>query len=53
MLNAEHTALSTQLTDAFDTKIAKRVGELTPIAQAVKQWDEIQNVCVYNPKVAA
>ncbi|PLB41761.1 putative mitochondrial translation release factor (RF-1) [Aspergillus candidus] len=46
VLNAEHISLSAQLTDAFDTKIAKRVGELTPIAQAVKEWDEIQNSMV-------
>ncbi|GFF26306.1 peptide chain release factor 1 [Aspergillus udagawae] len=38
-LAAEHTRLSTQLTDSFDAKIAKRVGELASIAQALQEWD--------------
>ncbi|GFF49636.1 peptide chain release factor 1 [Aspergillus lentulus] len=38
-LATEHTRLSAQLTDSFDAKIAKRVGELASIAQALQEWD--------------
>ncbi|KAL4894360.1 hypothetical protein BDV59DRAFT_17573 [Aspergillus ambiguus] len=38
-LAAEHSTLSAKLEDSFDAKIAKRIGELAPIAQVLKQWD--------------
>ncbi|KAH1374861.1 hypothetical protein KXW98_004339 [Aspergillus fumigatus] len=38
-LAAEHTRLSAQLTESFDAKTAKRVGELASIAQALQEWD--------------
>ena len=45
-LAKEHSALSTRLADSFDTKIAKRVGELAPISKAVREWDTMNEVCI-------
>ncbi|RAH82983.1 release factor [Aspergillus japonicus CBS 114.51] len=38
-LAVEHAALSTQLADSFDAKIAKRIGELAQVADTLKEWD--------------
>ncbi|GAB1196100.1 hypothetical protein APSETT444_005366 [Aspergillus pseudonomiae] len=38
-LAAEHSKLSAHLADSFDKKIAKRVGELAPIANVLEEWD--------------
>lgn len=43
MLSKEHTALSEQTSESFDTKIAKRIGELQGIAAALKDWDDTAN----------
>lgn len=40
----EHEKLRDLLGDNFDTKVAKRMGELAPVAQAVKDWDKTQEV---------
>ena len=42
---AEHARLSEQLADSFDTKTAKRVGELAPVTNALKEWDKANEVC--------
>ncbi|KAB8076688.1 hypothetical protein BDV29DRAFT_79372 [Aspergillus leporis] len=39
-LAAEHTKLSAHLAVSFDGRVAKRVGELAPIANALKVWDK-------------
>ncbi|KAI9743894.1 MAG: hypothetical protein M1818_002628 [Claussenomyces sp. TS43310] len=39
-LAQEHSRLKAQTSETFDTKIAKRVGELEPIATALKEWHE-------------
>lgn len=39
-LAAEHSKLSANLADFFDGKIAKRVGELAPVADVLKEWDK-------------
>ncbi|OTA98005.1 hypothetical protein M426DRAFT_326322 [Hypoxylon sp. CI-4A] len=36
---AEHDKLATALANDFDTKIAKRVGELSRVADALKEWE--------------
>lgn len=36
--------MSAQLTDSFDPKLAKRVGELSPIAQAVTEFEKAKEV---------
>ncbi|KAE8548052.1 hypothetical protein EYB25_009845 [Talaromyces marneffei] len=36
----EHEKLRDVLGENFDTKVAKRLGELAPVAQAVKDWDK-------------
>ncbi|PCH02266.1 Peptide chain release factor class I/class II [Penicillium occitanis (nom. inval.)] len=36
----EHEKLRDLLGENFDTKVAKRMGELAPVAQAVKDWDK-------------
>ncbi|OKL63397.1 hypothetical protein UA08_02090 [Talaromyces atroroseus] len=38
----EHDKLSQLLGESFDSKVAKRMGELAPVAQAVKDWDKTQ-----------
>lgn len=40
----EHEKLSDLLGENFDTKVAKRMGELAPVAQAVKDWDKTHEV---------
>ncbi|KAL2009253.1 hypothetical protein VTN00DRAFT_7447 [Thermoascus crustaceus] len=39
LVATEHAALSASLAESFDAKVAKRVGELAPIANALKEWD--------------
>lgn len=41
----EHAALSASLAESFDAKVAKRVGELAPIANTLKEWDNANEVC--------
>ncbi|KAI1418330.1 release factor [Hypoxylon sp. FL1857] len=36
---AEHEKLATALANDFDSKIAKRVGELSRVAEALKEWE--------------
>ncbi|KAL4992980.1 hypothetical protein BDV10DRAFT_198694 [Aspergillus recurvatus] len=38
-LAAEHANLSNQLATSFDPKIARRVGELGPVAKALAEWN--------------
>ncbi|KAL5040826.1 hypothetical protein BDW71DRAFT_192979 [Aspergillus fruticulosus] len=38
-LAAEHANLSNQLQTSFDPKIARRVGELGPVAKALAEWN--------------
>lgn len=45
-LAAEHSKLSAQLEDSFDTKIAKRVGELASIARVLQAWNKENEVCM-------
>ncbi|KAI5304659.1 hypothetical protein KEM56_006171 [Ascosphaera pollenicola] len=37
---SEHSKLSTQLVDGFDTKVAKRVGELASPSHALAEWEK-------------
>ncbi|PLB51756.1 peptide chain release factor 1 [Aspergillus steynii IBT 23096] len=39
-LATEHSTLSTRLADIFDTQIARRAGELAPVAKSIKEWDD-------------
>ncbi|KAI8633615.1 release factor [Xylariaceae sp. FL1651] len=39
----EHDQLSAALESGFDTKTAKRVGELSRVTQALKEWDAAQS----------
>ncbi|KAI2816452.1 hypothetical protein CBS63078_6232 [Aspergillus niger] len=38
-LTSEHSTLSAHLAEVFDAKLAKRVGELAPIASTLKEWE--------------
>lgn len=40
----EHAKLSARLGDTFDAKVAKRAGELAPIADVLKEWDKVNEV---------
>lgn len=42
-LSAEHAALSATLSEAFSTATARRVGELSPIATALKSYQAAQS----------
>ncbi|KAF1986201.1 release factor [Aulographum hederae CBS 113979] len=39
-MTSEHSQLSKQLADAFESKTAKKIGELTPVVSALKDWDK-------------
>ncbi|RAL08427.1 putative mitochondrial translation release factor (RF-1) [Aspergillus homomorphus CBS 101889] len=38
-LAGEHAALTTQLADSFNPKVAKRIGEIAQVAGTLKEWD--------------
>jgi peptide chain release factor 1 len=40
---SEHDELSKQVSDDFDPKISKRIGELKAVTAALKQWEDTQN----------
>lgn len=42
-LAQEHSTLSRRTTEFFDAKIAKRLGELQPIASSFKEWHDATN----------
>lgn len=44
LLAAEHDKLSESLAESFDTKVAKRAGELTPVTKVLKEWDNANEV---------
>ncbi|KAJ5469446.1 Peptide chain release factor 1 [Penicillium diatomitis] len=39
LLADEHTKLSDKIAETFDAKIAKRVGEIAPVTQVLREWD--------------
>ncbi|KAJ5667935.1 Peptide chain release factor class I/class II [Penicillium maclennaniae] len=39
LLATEHAKLSESLVESFDTKVAKRAGELAPVAKVLKEWE--------------
>ncbi|KAJ5219789.1 hypothetical protein N7468_008993 [Penicillium chermesinum] len=39
LLAAEHTRLTDKLSDSFDTKVAKRAGELASVTAALRKWE--------------
>jgi peptide chain release factor 1 len=41
---AEHANLSKLLANAFNSKVAKRVAELEPVASALKEWETANEV---------
>lgn len=40
---SEHDRLSIETAEKFDSKIAKRIGELSRVTTALKEWDDAQN----------
>lgn len=40
----EHKQLSDQLANGFDTRAAKKLGEYSPIVNALGQWDKASEV---------
>ena len=48
----EHEKLRDLLGENFDTKVAKRMAELAPVAQAVKDWDKTHEVGDNRPEYA-
>ena len=46
-LAAEHALLSKQLTNHYDTQVAKKVGTLTPVATVFSDWENASNVCFF------
>ena len=40
---AEHDKLSSETSETFDMKIAKRIGELKSVATALKEWEDTQD----------
>ncbi|KAJ5633021.1 Peptide chain release factor class I/class II [Penicillium lividum] len=39
LLASEHAKLTDRLVESFDAKVAKRAGELAPVASVLKEWD--------------
>ncbi|KAJ5118531.1 Peptide chain release factor class I/class II, partial [Penicillium atrosanguineum] len=39
LLATEHAKLSDSLLESFDTRVAKRAGELAPVTNVLKEWD--------------
>lgn len=40
----EHKELTNKLSDGFDTRLAKKLGEYSPIVNALGQWDKANEV---------
>ena len=40
---SEHDRLSEETAEKFDSKIAKRIGELSRVTEALKEWEDTQN----------
>jgi peptide chain release factor 1 len=36
----EHDKLSKETAESFDSKIAKRIGELRGVAEALREWEQ-------------
>ncbi|EXJ94774.1 peptide chain release factor 1 [Capronia coronata CBS 617.96] len=43
---AEHKQLAAANATEYDVSIAKKIGELSPVAQALKEWEDAQNSLV-------
>jgi hypothetical protein len=41
----EHKSLTEKLANGFDTRAAKKLGEYSPIVNALQQWDKANEVC--------
>ena len=41
---SEHKELTKRLADGFDTRAAKKVGEYSPIVNALQEWDKANEV---------
>lgn len=44
ILSDEHVALTKRQAETFDSKTAKRIGELAPAANALQSWEKAQEV---------
>jgi len=40
----EHTKLSEEIAKNFNSKTAKRIGELSAVTNVIKRWDKANNV---------
>ena len=50
-LAAEHAELSRRLNNGYDTKLAKKAGALSTIAEALRGWESANNVrLAYNER---
>ena len=45
---AEHSTLSEQLTNSYDAKLAKKIGELASVATALSNWNKANEVSLGN-----
>jgi peptide chain release factor 1 len=43
-VSAQHDALVKRLADRYDAPTAKKVGELAPVAEALKRWNTAKMV---------
>ena len=44
-LAVEHELLSKKLAGGFDARTSKRIGEIAPVTNALKAWEDAQTVC--------
>ena len=41
---SEHARLSAENAETYDLAVAKKIGEMGPVAAALKEWEDAQNV---------
>ena len=46
---AEHQQLSASIAENYDVAIAKKIGELSSVSAALKEWEDAQNVSNHPP----
>jgi peptide chain release factor 1 len=50
-ITLEHKQLTDKLADGFDTRAAKKLGEYSPIVNALGEWDKANEVRNNNQKI--
>jgi peptide chain release factor 1 len=49
-ITSEHKQLTEKLSDGFDTRTAKKLGEYSPIVNALGDWDKANEVSIHGQR---